>query len=163
MVLDILAKFDAKATFFCLGKNVERHPGLFRQLTEAGHAVGNHTFDHLNGWQTGSTEYFKNTEKADTLIVSALFRPPYGKITPAQISLLKKKYRIIMWDVISGDFDPGTSAEQCVKNVLKNVRPGSIIVFHDTLKAKEKLSYALPIVLKELTGQGYEMLSLKMP
>lgn len=160
MVLQILAEFDAKATFFCLGKNVEKYPELFKQIEESGHEVGNHTYDHLNGWKTSCKEYFKNIEKADGLIGNTLFRPPYGKITPAQIRLLKKKYRIIMWDVIAGDFDPDTNSDQCVKNVLKNIRPGSIIVFHDTLKAMEKLSKALPVVLKELKEQDYEMLSL---
>lgn len=155
-ILDILEKFEAKATFFCLGKNVENNPILFKEILEKGHAVGNHSYDHPDGWKTKNDNYFLNINRADKIIQSNLFRPPYGRIIPSQIKYLKDKYKIVMWDVLSGDFDPNTSKETCVTNVINNVRSGSIIVFHDSIKAKDKMLYALPEVLKLLQERGYK-------
>jgi len=159
-ILDILDMFQAKATFFCLGKNVKTNPDLFALIKSKGHAVGNHSYNHLNGWKTKKKQYFEDIEKANELINSSMFRPPYGKITPGQIKSLRKKYKIVMWDVLSGDFDPSISTGACVKNVLKNTNYGSIIVFHDSIKAKKTVLKALPLVLENLAGQGYEFKSL---
>ncbi len=157
-VLNTLAKFNAKATFFCIGDNVRKHPEIFRMLKEAGHQVGNHTFNHLNGWKTNTKEYMQNIEKCDELTETHLFRPPYGRISPSQISAFKTEYpkgRIIMWDVLSGDFDTAIDAEKCYQNVIKSTVPGSIIVFHDSLKAYPRLCAALPRALEYWTKQGY--------
>ena len=154
-ILEILDDFNAKATFFCLGEYIENYPGLFEMIKEKGHSVGNHTYYHKNGWITRNIDYFRDVEKADAIINSNLFRPPYGKLKPSQIKYLKKKYKIVMWDVVSGDFDPATTKEKCYTNVMKNVENGSIIVFHDSLNAKEKMLDVLPRVLKELSELGY--------
>ncbi|SEB97123.1 Peptidoglycan/xylan/chitin deacetylase, PgdA/CDA1 family [Tenacibaculum sp. MAR_2009_124] len=162
-VLNELEKHKAKATFFCIGDNIRKYPFIFEKIIKNGHSVGNHTFNHLNGWKTPSESYLKNTLKTEALIHKTqgkknikLFRPPYGKIKHSQASqLLKKGYKIIMWDVLSADFDKTTTKEQCAQNVLQKVKNGSIIVFHDSIKAKEKLYYALPIVLAELSKKGY--------
>ena len=154
-ILEILDAFDAKATFFCLGKNVERYPGLFEKIKQKGHSVGNHTYSHKNGWKNENTEYYQDVERANAIINTDLFRPPYGRLKPSQIKYLKKKYKIVMWDVLSGDFDPDTSKEKCYDNVVKNVEQGSIIVFHDSLKAKDKVLDVLRRVLKELNAMGY--------
>ena len=157
-VLDTLKDYGAKATFFCIGDNVAEHPALYNTIIEQGHAVGNHTYDHLNGWQTDNDRYFKNIEQAEKLIASTLFRPPYGKITFKQIKYLmakKQAFKIIMWSVISADFDENISREKCLKNVLENVESGSIIVFHDSEKAFDNMSFALPKVLEHFAALGY--------
>jgi peptidoglycan/xylan/chitin deacetylase (PgdA/CDA1 family) len=154
-ILNILAEYNAKATFFCLGKNVEKNQEIFESIKNAGHSIGNHSFDHKNGWKTKNQTYFDNIEKAGNLIKSNLFRPPYGKIMPSHIKFIKLRYKIVMWNILSGDFDPDISKEKCVENVMKNVKPGSIIVFHDSIKAKEKVLYALPVILEELSEDGY--------
>jgi len=159
-ILDILSDFNAKASFFCLGKNVLNNPDIFRTIIENGHTIGNHSFDHLNGWKTDNFKYFQNIEKAERLIKTDFFRPPYGKISPIQIFKLSRKYKIVMWDVLSGDFDINISKEKCVEYVLKNVKSGSIIVFHDSLKAKERVLYALPVVLDELQARGFRFARL---
>jgi peptidoglycan/xylan/chitin deacetylase (PgdA/CDA1 family) len=160
LILGILSKFNAKASFFCLGKNVEHHPEIFNSIKEHGHTIGNHGYEHKNGWKTPNIKYFENTEKANELIKSNLFRPPYGKISPIQIIKLSKKYKIVLWDILSGDFDPNISKEKCAENVIKKIKPGSIIVFHDSLKAKERVLYALPIVLDVLQKKGFEFSGL---
>jgi len=160
-ILDILSRYDAKATFFCLGKNVQQYPHLYQIIRETGHKTGNHSYSHLDGWKTKNKIYFDDIEAASHLIDSSLFRPPYGRITPAQIRHLKKKYKIIMWDVVSGDFDPGTSLRQCRDNVLDNVSPGSIVVMHDSLKAKEKVLGTLPVIMEKLASEGYKFKTLE--
>jgi len=156
-VLDILKKFDAKATFFCIGKNVAANPSLYRRITEEGHAVGNHTQHHLNGWKTDNTAYYDDIAQAAGLIKSDYFRPPYGRISFSQVSHLKKNMKLqpVMWSVISGDFDKDISGDQCVENVIRNMRPGSIIVFHDSARAYDKISYALPKVMEEIKRRGW--------
>ncbi len=151
-VLDTLKQYDAKASFFCIGKNVVRAPELYQRILEEGHSVGNHTYDHLNGWQTSNELYYQNVAKAADVISSSIFRPPYGRIRYTQIRYLKKmlNLRPVMWTVLSGDFDPACSAADCLRNVLNNMGPGSIVVFHDSAKAYDKIVYTLPRVLEEI-------------
>lgn len=157
-VLNTLKSFNVQATFFCIGDNVSKHPEIYNAVLASGHAVGNHTFNHLKGWKTPDTEYLSSIKKCASLVSSNLFRPPYGRIRKSQIRKLRLMYpatKIIMWDVLSGDFDTNISGEKCVQNVLKSTTNGSIIVFHDSEKAFPRLEYALPIVLKTLQSQGY--------
>lgn len=156
-VLDELKKYNAKATFFCIGNNVAKYPQIYERIIEEGHAIGNHTCNHLNGWHTNDTAYFKNITDAAKWIDSNLFRPPYGRVTRFQAKQLieKLQYDIIMWSILSGDFDVKISPEQCLKNVIRNIHPGSIVVFHDSEKAFERMRYALPETLKEGENRGY--------
>lgn len=159
-ILDILGAYGVRATFFCIGRNVERYSTLMNRILEAGHAVGNHTYSHLRGWYTPDREYFEDIELAGQLIPSRLFRPAYGMITPNQVKHLKQKYQIVLWDVMSFDFHPGTSPEKCLDNVIRYAQPGSVIVFHDSLKASEKVLHALPGVLAGFTEQGFSFGSI---
>jgi peptidoglycan/xylan/chitin deacetylase (PgdA/CDA1 family) len=174
-VLDTLKQFDAKATFFCIGKNIKNNSKLFNRIIEENHAIGNHTNNHLNGWKTKTDDYLQNVEKCAGIINneelvtnnqslkinSKLFRPPYGKIKKSQASkLIDKDYKIIMWSVLSGDFDKTITKEKCLKNVLNKSRKGSIIVFHDSEKAYEKLQYTLPKTLKYFSEKGFCFSSL---
>jgi len=159
-VLEQLKSFDAKATFFCIGKNAAENPVLLKQIKEEGHAIGHHTFNHVNGWKTKNQLYFDNVEKGNETIPSKLYRPPYGKITPTQIRQLKSKYEIVMWDVLSFDFDSKTSPEKCLEITLQHAKKGSIVVFHDSIKAKKSLYYALPRFLKHFTDCGFRFESL---
>ncbi len=161
-VLAELEKYNAKATFFCIGENVKEHPALFKSLSEKKHSVGNHTFNHLNGWKTKTDSYIENSVAAEIVInsiqkpQSLLFRPPYGKIKLSQSRRLRKMgYKIIMWDIISFDFDESTTQEKCLRNVLDNISPGSIIVFHDSAKAFNNLEYVLTKTLAHLNENGY--------
>ncbi|GAA0527495.1 polysaccharide deacetylase family protein [Chitinophaga japonensis] len=159
-VMEQLKKYDAKATFFCIGKNVMEHPGIYQQLLEEGHTVGNHTHNHLNGWKTRTGTYIDNILEAGKYIDSPLFRPPYGRITPFQVRQLKKRMpgaRIIMWDVLSADFDTALTGEACVQHVVFRAKPGSIVVFHDSAKAWDRLSYALPRVLEFCKKQKWKV------
>jgi peptidoglycan/xylan/chitin deacetylase (PgdA/CDA1 family) len=160
-VLANLKKYNAKATFFCIGNNVLKHPNIYESVLKDGHRVGNHTYDHLNGWQTENLLYIENIKDAKNMIESNLFRPPYGRIKKSQIKLLKQSdslpNQIIMWDVLSGDFDQKIDGETCARNVIKNTIPGSIIVFHDSQKAWDRMSVALPIVLEYFSNLGYRM------
>ncbi|WP_199121149.1 polysaccharide deacetylase family protein [Pedobacter sp. ASV28] len=158
-VLNTLKSFNAKATFFCIGENISKHPQVFDRLKSEGHTIGNHTYNHLKGWKTDDQHYIDNFLKCQDLTQTQLFRPPYGRIKKSQIAALKSKninLTIVMWDVLSGDFDLSLSPETCYQNVVKNVRNGSIIVFHDSLKAFDRLQYALPNALKYLTENGYQ-------
>lgn len=162
-VLDQLAKYNAKATFFCIGKNVAAHPEIYRRILDEGHSVGNHTFNHLNGRKSTDKDYIADIREAARYIDSNLFRPPYGRITGFQARLLtagenakqSTVYRIIMWDVLSADFDLAVSREKCAANVIKNARAGSIVVFHDSEKAFPKLEHALPETLAHFNAKGY--------
>ena len=154
-VLEQLQAFQAKATFFCVGDNIRKYPDVFDQVVRKGHAVGNHTFNHINGWQTENISYFHNVRHCANMVHSVLFRPPYGRLKPKQAQFLQRHYRIVMWDVLSGDFDPKLSEEQCLANVVNNAEEGSIVVFHDSLKAEDKLRNVLPKVLQHFTDQGY--------
>ncbi len=142
-VLDMLKNYNAKATFFCLGKNVEWNKELYERILREGHQIGNHTYNHLNGWKTNNSEYLRDVHRADLVLNTKLFRPPYGKINSKQIQRLRKNYRIIMWTVLTRDYNPRLTKEACLKLTLKKVDNGSIFVFHDSLKAKERMLYAL--------------------
>jgi peptidoglycan/xylan/chitin deacetylase (PgdA/CDA1 family) len=159
-VLTELKRFQASATFFCIGRNVERHPEIYSRITGAGHVTGNHTYSHLKGWYTPDKEYYADIQLASTLINSDLFRPAYGMITPRQLKFLCARYRIILWDVMAYDFALGTSPERCLRNVIRHVRPGSIVVFHDSLKASVNVSYVLPRLLEHLREKGWAMHSI---
>jgi peptidoglycan-N-acetylglucosamine deacetylase len=158
-VLAHLKKFNAKATFFCIGNNVLKHPNIYESILKEGHRVGNHTYDHLNGWKTKDEVYIENINDASNIIESNLFRPPYGRITKSQIKALKKSNHlpneIIMWDVLSGDFDVKINGATCARNVIEKSVPGSIIVFHDSQKAWDRVSVALPMVLDYFSSLGY--------
>lgn len=161
-VLDQLYRFNAKATFFSIGRNVEHYPEIFQKILDEGHSVGNHTYSHLKGFRSSKRYYYEDIELASNFIDSNLFRPPYGRIRRAQVLDIVKHYRIIMWDVLSIDYNKRVPGDQVYHNVVDNVRPGSIIVFHDSEKARKNLYYALPRVLKYLTEQGFEMESIPM-
>ena len=163
-VLNILKQYNAKATFFCIGDNVRKHPEIFEQVKNEGHAIGNHTFNHLNGWKTDNKTYLDNFLQADKLLDTKLFRPPYGRIKRAQIKLLKEAkpgLEIVMWRVLSGDFDINLKPEQCLKNVLKHTDNGDIVLFHDSLKAKERMEYALPKAMEQWSREGFEFGALE--
>ncbi len=160
-VLDELAKHDAKASFFCVGLNVKKHPALFERIKAEGHAIGNHTYQHLNGWDSENIPYFHDVRHCANLVKSELFRPPYGKLKPKQVQFLQRHYQIIMWDVLSGDFDQTLDKEKCFMNVVNNATQGSIIVFHDSYKAEQNLKYTLPKVLKYFSNLGYRFENLE--
>ncbi len=158
-VLNCLKDFHAKATFFCIGDNVHKYPEIYSQVLSAGHSVGNHTYNHLKGWKSNNEEYLADIKRCGELVDSALFRPPYGKIKKKQINDIGRHFpgvKIIMWDVLSGDFDSSLTPEQVTGNVLKHVRNGSIIVFHDSVKAFPRLQHALPTVVEKLRSLGYQ-------
>ena len=170
-VLDMLKKHNAKATFFCIGDNVLKHPDIFKRIISDNHQIGNHTFNHLKGFTTKTHSYIQNTEKAHAVFTKTnksfsaqkvlLFRPPYGKIKPKQVKLLKNKgYKIVFWDVLSRDFDSKLSPNKCFDNVIKYTQNGSIIVFHDSLKAFKNLKYTLPKVLAYYSEKGYTFKSI---
>ena len=158
-VLDCLKEYNARGTFFCLGRNVEKFPGIYQQILDAGHAVGNHTYSHLKGSNTPNTEYFDDIRLAGHCIESDLFRPPYGRFRKTQIREIGKDYNIVMWDILSGDYDPAISPQKCLTNIENNLRPGSIIVFHDSVKARKNLYFALPQILEKYSGK-YEFLPI---
>lgn len=154
-VLATLKQYNVKATFFCVGDNVVKHPVVYQKIVEEQHSIGNHTFNHLNGWKTHSSAYLKNISKCKEVIKSDLFRPPYGRMKNTQYKILQKHFSIIMWDVLSGDYDKNTSPEKCLNNVIKNYREGSIVLFHDSVKAWERLQFALPRFIEHALSKGY--------
>jgi len=160
-VLDTLRSFHATATFFCIGDNIKKHPEQFRKVVEAGHAVGNHTFNHLNGWRTSPEEYLDNIVLCQKQLPpsTTLFRPPFGRIKRSQASLLRD-YRIVMWDVLTYDYDRSLKSQTSLKGSVEAVRPGSIIVFHDSLKAEKNLTYVLPRFMEQCALQGYSFKAL---
>lgn len=155
-VLDELTKYKAKATFFCIGKNAVENPELFARITDEKHTIGNHTFSHSNGWKTKEYTYLKDVIKCQQVVKTKLFRPPYGKLTRVQTNSIHKKFKIVMWDVLSADFDTTITPEKCLQNVLKNTSKGSIVVFHDSKKAEKNLKVALPKMLKHFSELGFE-------
>jgi len=154
-VLDVLKKHKIKATFFCLGCNVEKYPDLFNQIKLADHSVGNHSYSHVNGWYAEDDYYLSDIEKCKEVVSSNLFRPPHGRIKKSQIAKIVEDYKIIMWDVLSGDFDLKTTPEKCLKNVINNTKSGSVIVFHDSIKAFKNLEYTLPKTIEYLLERGF--------
>jgi peptidoglycan/xylan/chitin deacetylase (PgdA/CDA1 family) len=159
-ILGILKAFGVKATFFMVGENVQKHPGIYEAVRAGGHAAGNHTFHHLNGWRTSPGSYIYDVERCRELVPSNLFRPPYGRFTPSQYLLLREQYRFILWSVLTWDFDKHTSSEQCLRNALENTKAGSVVVFHDSLKSIEKVRFALPKFLDHFCTQGYHFHTL---
>lgn len=153
-VLDLLKQYHARASFFCIGHNVERYPQVYEQIIAEGHSVGNHTYDHKNGFRVKDQEYLKDVQKAEKWIQSDLFRPPYGRLRSKQARKLNN-YRIVMWDVLSGDFDPSLKKEKCLEMVKAKTGPGSILVFHDSEKAREKLEFVLPAMLSFFKQRGF--------
>ena len=160
-VLGQLDEYDAKATFFCVGDNIKKHPKICEEIVKRGHALGNHTFNHLKGWSTSNDDYKQNIELCQTQIAQfqqqakPLFRPPHGQITFNQIQHLKEKYQIIMWDVLAYDFDSSHSAHNSLQKSMKFTESGSVVVFHDNYKAEEKLKYMLPRYLKYFAEKGF--------
>lgn len=162
-VLEQLRKYNAKATFFCLAKNVEMHPEIFEMIVNDGHAIGNHSYSHIKGWGTDTTQYVQDIIYANSFVNSNLYRPPYGRITPKQFKLLKSQYKIILWDVLSMDYSRRVSPKKVYRYVIGNAKPGSIIVFHDSLKAERNLRYALPRVLENLSSKGLTFKPITLP
>lgn len=160
-VLDILDEYKAKATFFCVGENVDKHPQTYSEILKRGHKTGNHTYNHLKGWVTKNKEYYQNINKCAARIDSNLFRPPYGRIGLSQISTLKNEYSIIMWSVLSRDFDRKVKPDECLRNAVSNSKKGSIVVFHDSLKSAENMLYTLPKFLDHFSKQGFSFPVLK--
>ena len=155
LVLGILKKYNVKATFFCVGDNVQKHPEVFELLIKDGHAVGNHTFHHVKAWKTDYNTYLTEVKQCNELVKSRLFRPPHGLINRRLAHQLGKDYKIIMWSALTGDYDKSLSGERCLENAVKNTRPGAIIVFHDSLKARERMIYALPLYIEYCLKEGY--------
>lgn len=166
-VLETLRKFNCKATFFCIGDNIRKHPDIFKKVIDAGHTIGNHTFNHVKGWNTSLDNYVENVKQCDTEIQNSIFRiqyskffrPPYGLITRKQIKALND-YKIIMWDVLTIDYDKNVSPEACLQNSIRVTRRGSIIVFHDSVKAERNMNYALPRYVEHFIKQGYAFKTL---
>lgn len=161
-VLDLLRKYNARATFFCIGGNVEKYPDTYRQLLAEGHSAGNHTRHHINGWKTGNGEYLKDIEEAGIHIQSHLFRPPYGRISRSQLrQLLDMKasngqnYKVVMWNILAGDWVQDLHPEKCLARISQKISDGDIIVFHDSEKAWDRMSYCLPRLLEQYSAKGY--------
>ena len=164
-VLETLRQFSAKATFFCIGDNVRKHPDVFKKIVDGGHAVGNHTFNHLNGWKVSNPSYLENIKLCNEVfeqntIETKLFRPPYGRITGKQVKSLSD-HTIVMWDVLSVDYAKSLSGKACLHNTIRATRPGSIIVFHDSHKAEKNMTHALPRFVEYFTEKGFSFKVLK--
>ncbi len=153
--LDILKEQSIKATFFCLGEQVEKHPEIFKKIIDEGHTVGNHSYSHLKGWTTKNEQYLEDVRKGETIIKSNLFRPPYGKIKRSQVNLLNPQTKIILWDVLPGDFSPSNNVEKIISNTLEAAESGSIIVLHDNAICGNKMLQALPFIIDKLKEKKY--------
>ena len=171
--LDVLDKYKAKATFFCIGKNISQHPEIFKNIQNKGHKIGNHTNNHIKGWRTSTKNYLANIKEAQKVIdlqqnktdsrSQILFRPPYGQIRPKQgKALAELSYKVIMWNVLAFDWDKDVTKEKCLENVISNAKEGSVIVFHDSVKAEKNMSYALPKVLEHFSKKGYTFKSIEI-
>ena len=163
-VLETLAHYKAKATFFCIGNNVQLHPDIFQMLLAQKHSIGNHTFNHMNGWKTEDAVYLDNIQQCDQALKvdTNLFRPPYGRIKKSQSKVVKKERQIVMWDVLSGDFSKEITQEVCLKKSIQYTRPGSIVLFHDSIKAAANMQYALPRFLDHFSNKGFSFEALPM-
>lgn len=154
-VLNLLYQYEAKATFFCVGENVKKFPAVFADIVEGGHRVGNHTYNHLSGWKTSNEKYLKNVAQASAFIESGLFRPPYGQISPGQIASLKQQYSIIMWSILTRDYEHDLDAEKALKTMIACIKPGDIIVLHDSEKAEANMLYILKGLLEHFSKQQF--------
>ncbi|ACT96668.1 polysaccharide deacetylase family protein [Dyadobacter fermentans] len=163
-VLELLAQYNAKATFFSIGANVQKHPDIYEKVKNGRHSIGNHTFNHMNGWKTEDAVYLENIRQCTEQLnlETMLFRPPYGRIRKSQSRVVLQDKQIIMWDVLSGDFSPQITPEICLKKSLQHTRPGSIVLFHDSIKASKNMLYTLPRYLEHFSEQGYHFLALPM-
>lgn len=161
-ILQQLDKYNAKATFFCLGKNVEMYPDLYERIIAAGHKVGNHSYSHIKGWGRSEEEYVEDVDFANQFVHSDLYRPPYGRITGAQAKALAPRYRLIMWDVLSQDYNRNISPQKCLNKVLRHVKAGSVVVFHDSVKAYKNMYYALPRTLQYIKEQGLRCSTIEL-
>ncbi len=164
-VLDTLSEFNIKATFFCVGDNLKKHGEIAQKVVSHGHVLANHTFNHLNGWKTDTDQYLENIEKCERYLTEVstsrrLFRPPYGKMRRSQIRRISQKYEVIMWDVLSGDFSRKISEESCLSNSIKATHNGSIVLFHDNIKAEKNLKYTLPRYIEHFISQGFAFKTL---
>jgi peptidoglycan/xylan/chitin deacetylase (PgdA/CDA1 family) len=159
-VLDVLKKYDVKATFFCVGDNILKNPHIFERIKQEGHQVGNHTFNHLKGWKVTQSNYLENIEKCQLLTKTNLFRPPYGRIKKNQYKLLAENYKIVFWDVLSYDYDIFMTPKKCLENSIKYTRNGSIIVFHDNIKAQKNLKFVLPHYIEHFLKLNYKFVIL---
>ncbi len=159
-VLEILSAYGAKATFFMVGDNVRKYPDIFDRVRECGHAIGNHTFHHLNGWHTSPGAYLDDVYRCREYFNTSLFRPPYGRFTPSQYFLLRKDFRFILWSVLTYDFRKSITSEQCLKNAVSYTKSGSVVVFHDSLKSLDNVRYALPRFLEHFLNSGYTFKTL---
>lgn len=159
-VLAELKKYNACATFFCIGDNVCKYPETYQQIIEAEHAVGNHTMHHINGWKTTDEVYLADIAKAENYITSPLFRPPYGRLTRSQLKKLRNSYQVVMWSVLAGDWDTTITSEKCLERVKRKIYPGCIVVLHDSEKANDRMRYVLPRLLQHFTGLGYSFKAL---
>ncbi len=160
-VLDTLQDYDMHGTFFCVGDNVRKHSKIYDRLISEGHSVGNHSYSHKSGWSTDAENYLNDVELCSSFVQSDLYRPPYGRLKPQQAEAIRHQYKIVMWDILSGDFDQSITAEQCYQNVIQNLKPGSIIVFHDNIKSFEVLKQVLPRVLQYCQLHGLTSKPLK--
>jgi len=160
-IIDILDHYNVPATFFCVGINVQKYPYIISRMIKSGYSIGNHTFDHLNGWEVKSNIFINNINKCETIIKKGLFRPPYGRLTIKQIYILKKKYKIIMWDINSYDYDSSYSTKECINHIKRAVKGGSIILFHDNEKSAKRTLEILPEVINYLKNSGYTFLTLE--
>ena len=154
-ILSTLEKYDAKATFFVLGKNAELYPDLYQQILDAGHKIGNHTYSHQKGWRMSLERYLEDIDCADDLLKSELFRPPYARVTPSQMRAVAKRFKIVMWSIVSHDYNRHLSPQRVLRNVLDEIGPGSIVVFHDSDKAFYNMSYALTRTLEYVKQKGW--------
>lgn len=161
-VLTILNKYEAKATFFCIGKNVKNNRGLYNEIISEGHSVGNHTFNHLNGWKTKKKDYLNDVNMASEVIDSDLFRPPYGRISVSQYLALKNNFRIIFWNVLTKDYSKKLNSDEVLKRTTKRLNPGSIVVFHDSIKASGNLLKVLPLVIEEIKNKNLYLKSIPL-
>jgi len=159
-VLEKLSSFEAHATFFCVGENVKKHSDIYKQLLEAGHHTGNHSFHHIKAWNTKKEFYLNDVDQAHEVIDSRLFRPPHGQLTIPLIRALRKNFSIVMWSLLSYDFDQSVTQEKCLEILLKHTKAGDIVVFHDSLKAESRLKYALPKFLNHFHSKGFVFRSL---
>ncbi|MBK6985013.1 MAG: polysaccharide deacetylase family protein [Bacteroidetes bacterium] len=159
-VLDVLKEYQIKATFFCVGDNIVKNPSIFQRIKSEGHQVGNHTFNHMKGWEVKNAMYVENTERCQELTKTNLFRPPYGRIKKSQYKILAKDYKVVFWDVLSYDYDKLTSSKKCLDNSIKYTRNGSIIVFHDNIKAQKNLKFALPQYIEHFLKLNYKFATL---